>query len=222
MNDLPTSQLTKSQKIRKVRACADGSTVVCDIRWDDQCGNGHNSFAITGEYYEPGRSRKGEPDECGSIHDRIVETFPELAHVVKYHGMTSEGPLHYIANTTYLAGDRDCNGLREGETRQIKNGRTGEPVWSAVVFDAAGTQHEVKGLGWKDSAVQPADDGNISWAPVLRIGSGKEPDFEGARRCAVWPDATLEQLQDKEALLARLPALMVVFKIEIERLGFTY
>ena len=41
---------------------------------------------------------------------------------------------------------------------------------------------------------------------------GKEPDLEAARRCAAWPDATLEQLRDKNALEARLPAMMQEFK----------
>jgi hypothetical protein len=46
--------------------------------------------------------------------------------------------------------------------------------------------------------------------------------LEEARRAAVWPDATLEQLQDRSALLARLPDLMKDFRTAIESLGFVY
>ena len=49
-----------------------------------------------------------------------------------------------------------------------------------------------------------------------------EPNLEAARSCAVWPDATLEQLQSEEALMERLPALMQEFKKDIEALGFMY
>lgn len=38
----------------------------------------------------------------------------------------------------------------------------------------------------------------------------------------IWPEATLEQLQDEEALLARLPGLLEEFKRDVESLGFTY
>lgn len=50
----------------------------------------------------------------------------------------------------------------------------------------------------------------------------KEPNLEGARSCAIWEDATLEQLQDKEQLLKRLPALMQGFKNDIVELGFEW
>jgi hypothetical protein len=53
-------------------------------------------------------------------------------------------------------------------------------------------------------------------------GEGKEPDLEAARASAVWPDATLEQLRDKEALKARLPGLMKEFRAAMEQLGFDY
>lgn len=36
------------------------------------------------------------------------------------------------------------------------------------------------------------------------------------------PDATLEQLRDKAALIERLPALMKEFKRDVESLGMEY
>ena len=51
---------------------------------------------------------------------------------------------------------------------------------------------------------------------------GKERDIEAARSVAIWPDATAEQLSDRGALIARLPALMADFKRCVESFGFTY
>ena len=51
---------------------------------------------------------------------------------------------------------------------------------------------------------------------------GKEPDLEAARASAIWPDATLEQLQDEEQLKARLPGLLAEFRAAVESLGFEW
>lgn len=53
----------------------------------------------------------------------------------------------------------------------------------------------------------------------------KERDFEGARSCAIWPEASEEVLslpseQLKAKLLKRLPALMRRFKKDMRALGF--
>jgi hypothetical protein len=56
----------------------------------------------------------------------------------------------------------------------------------------------------------------VSW------GTGKEPDLEAARHTAIWPDATLEQLQDRETLEARLPTLLAEFRRDVESLGLIY
>jgi len=48
------------------------------------------------------------------------------------------------------------------------------------------------------------------------------PDIKAARSCAIWKDATLEQLQDEKALKDRLPKLMAEFKRDIEKLGMIF
>lgn len=80
-----------------------------NVCFDDSCGNGRMSFAITGQY---GNDREGG---CGCIHEMIEEYFPELAHLIKWHGMFTDGPSHYIANTTYHASNRDHHGKLKGE-----------------------------------------------------------------------------------------------------------
>lgn len=44
----------------------------------------------------------------------------------------------------------------------------------------------------------------------------KEGNLKDARRSAVWPDATLEQLQDVGALEARLPDLLAEFQRDMK------
>lgn len=128
--------------------------VVCNIRYDDQCGNGHNTFAITGEFYENGHQvRHDNPAMCGCCHNELASIFPEIKHLIKWHLVSSDSPMHYIANTTYHA---------------------------------------------------------------------SQDKLKYARSTAIWPEATLEQLLDKDVLQARLPALMAAFQSDIESFGFTY
>ena len=89
-----------------------GSHISVDIRFDDQCKNGQQSFSITGSITEPGYR---DSSECGCIHERIAVAFPELAHLIKWHLFDTRGPMHYVANTVYLASDRDHHGKRAGE-----------------------------------------------------------------------------------------------------------
>ena len=124
-----------------------GCSVV--IRHDDSCGNGHNTFSITGEYSDFSSGLY----MSGCIHEEIGEFFPDLKHLFKWHLCSTDGPLHYIENTMFLS--------------------------------TAG-------------------------------------DLEAARDAAIWPDATLEQLQDVEALQERLPRLMKQFQDDVEAFGFTY
>jgi len=119
---------------------------VATVRHDDRCGNGHNTFSVTADY----------PGGGGACHDLIVQHFPELEPVLKFHGCSEDGPLHYIANTTY-------------------------------------------------------------WA--------KEGRLDYARKTAIWPDASDEDLTApglKERLQARLPALLQEFRAAVEGLGLEY
>lgn len=138
--------------------------IVAVVRHDDRCKNGHNTFSITGELLGSDGTEAG-----GCIHEDIAEHFPELRHLLRWHLCSTDGPLHYIANTVYHAGDRD------------------------------------------------------HWGKA----NGKQRDLDAARRSAIWPDATDEQLcSSKEALTARLearlPALLEEFRQDVEAFGFTY
>lgn len=144
-------QFTKSVEIDGVPC-----KMTVTTRFDDRCGNGHNTFSITADIRGRGI------DWGGCLHDEIREHFPELAHLIRWHLVSTDGPMHYIANTTYLASGTEWNG---------------EP---------------------------------------------KTPDIDAARSAANWPDATLEQLQSKEALTARLDGLLAEFREVVESAGFVW
>lgn len=73
-----------------------------DIRYNDECGNGHNTFSITGSIGEPPKyTGRYRAVISGCIHEEIEKYFPEFKHLIKWHLCSSDGPMHYIANTKY-------------------------------------------------------------------------------------------------------------------------
>lgn len=201
--------------------------IVATLKFDDECRNGHSKFSITGSInaFERGVWRDWC---CGCIHDEIAEHFPKLAHLIKWRMTSTDGPMHYIANTCYLAGNRGCNGLLAGEVRQLKNGRSGVPAWSLMAVTEAGDAVELHTLPKNiDAATQPECQYKLEYRPWCRVGEGKERQLDAARAAAVWPDATDEELcmpkeELEKALLARLPALMVEFKAAMIGIGFDW
>lgn len=264
MNRLPESEhTTKPQRIsegRNVTIDGQPARVVVELRHDDTCGNGHNTFAITGEWFY--RADRRNSGGGGCIHDVIAEHFPEYAHMIRWHLTSTDGPIHYLANTLFLAGDRDHWGRHKGEPSSFE-------IWVYVGTSPIGHKVPKRLLGVLDS--RPSSAGSIvavphprnefadqyylgamgealawheapfrtereagEWAAIIDSGdyrvervpvewsNGKEPEVEAARRTAIWPDATLEQLTDRGALEARLPGLLQEFKADIEALGMVY
>jgi len=215
--------------------------ITAELRFDDQCGNGHEDFSITGTIREYDRGAWRE-HSGGCIHEDIANRFPQLAHLIKWHLTGIAGPMHYEANTAYLAGDRDCHGLRAGEVRQIRNGRTGELCWELVARNAPGVRISGTPTGdkFRDGETVPLfilekhAQGDapgavpvLEWAPWNRVGEGKARQLDAARSAAVWPDATdTELMQEPEALRAalraRLPALLEAFKADMLACGFLW
>jgi hypothetical protein len=220
----PASVLTKKQTKtygpRPITGYGKGATLTAEVRYDDQCGNGHNTFSITGEVRIPGRR---DIEAGGCLHDDIARKFPELAPLIKWHLVSSDGPLHYLANTLYHADDRDHWGLRKGEFRQHTSrgpcqagGVAGVPCWELRL-----PQGQAKEVYAHDKPAPLV----LEWQPNGITGEGKARELDHARSSAVWPDATDEDLTApglQQRLEARLPALMAEFRAAVESLGFTY
>jgi len=212
--------------------------VMVKISFDDDCHNGRSFFHIIGDAIEEGKSERSRDEMGGCIHKEIAIAFPELKSLIKWHGMATDGPSAYLANTTYHAGDKDYNGLNKGEKRQLVNGRTKDPVWS-LRADATGCslktelkpEDDITNLpiyrlqDMLDSAEMPTSVPRLFWEPTWKVGEGKERELSHARSSAKWPEATDEQLclpaAELTALLeARLPALIAEFRTDVERIGF--
>lgn len=242
-------------------------SITVTVRYDDECNNGHNTFAITGDIRGP----RGY--ECGGcIHEEIAKHFPELAPLIKWHLCSSDGPMHYVANTVYHASNRDHWVLLRGEASTspkhqkhvVRFGNSpiehevsprlkkfidetlvadGEFILDKMdhmIGDKNYSKFQFAGMGckwhecpfdteaecrqWLDAITSC----ELHWSSrSTLIGEGKERDLNAARSCAIWPDATDEELcQDRETLTAvlqaRLPGLLVEFQAAVESLGFTF
>jgi len=228
---LPLSRLVKSQKKDKEIFFTEGGQdfrLIVTLRYDDECGNGHNSFGMTGSLCEKTKFGKWKNIAGGCMHEEIVKRAPEFAKYEKWHLCSSDGPLHYVANTTFHAGDRDCHGGVEGEVSAYEYGVGLPNSNTLLIYDWLNPDGKVfmttKVLAEK--MVEQIEGSRLLKIPSL-IHEGKEPDFKAARSCAIWPEATDEELSAEknvltEKLLARLPALMVDFKAAMESIGFIY
>jgi hypothetical protein len=202
------------------------------VRHDDRCGNGHNTFSITCDIDRKGRGPSGAWLESsgGCCHDEVAKHFPELAPLIKWHGTSTDGPLHYVANTVHLASDRDCWGGRKGEPQWIKfyvrpPGGHGLLVeWPEEDRRILGPKvQEFDARDEAEGAASACGGEVVEW--VTRFHEGKDRELDAARRAAIWPEATDEQLTApglKERLEVRLPALLADFRAAVESLGLTY
>lgn len=202
---------------------------------------------------------------CRDVMQRL---WPEHVRALDFHLCSLTGPLHYIDNTVYLAGTRDCFGWEPGEQRREKE--TKKLLWVAdadhlfhvVACDTQPAPLELhyepllveKEMTWGPNkgipVGEPQRDANglhlwripgacLSLVRSLTrpeplvlplkpyLGEGKPSDFEGARKSAIWPEATDDELSVPEAeleaaLKARLPKLLWELKAIVESFGMTY
>lgn len=121
---METSILTKSQTKEFTRFITyDGkpARIKATVRYEDDCGNGHNSFAITGDITLKAGPRRDVMGGC--IHDEIAKYFPELKPFIKWHFMSSDGPMHYLANSLYHASTK-ASLFGEGKEADLDSARS--------------------------------------------------------------------------------------------------
>lgn len=181
--------------------------IAVELRFDDQCNNGHESFSITATIDE---KLGGSFHEYmgGCCHDEIVKHFPELAHLIKWHLTSTDGPIHYIANTLYHADEHGPDRAYvyfTGENDPLSIGDNKERLLSYCQKDLA-----------EQAEKMPCY--RVEWDQK----TSKVCNLEYARSSAVWPDATIEQLRNKALLESRLPALMSEFHLDMMRCGFVW
>ena len=96
--------------------------IIAHVRHDDECGNGYNTFSITCDIQEKCGNNRWYEHSGGCCHEDFVKHFPEHAHLLRWHLMSTDGPMHYLANTVYLASDKDHNGRRKGDVSRYAYG----------------------------------------------------------------------------------------------------
>lgn len=232
-NSILVKSQTKTFTKEGFRVDGGHGRIVVKVRYDDQCGNGHNSFSITGTLY-----RDDLEQSCGCIHEDIIEFMPELEPLVKWHSMNSDGPTYYIANTMYHVSDTDSSGLKKGEygayklqlvSSEISHGGDVTLYKSGQMYNNKQNNPNLKKCNDKELLLLEEFKSNlkVNCTVVTKnssysLSEGKTPNLESGRSMAIWPDATLEQLRDKESLEERLPALIEEFITVVESLGMVY
>lgn len=89
-----------------------------EIRFDDECNNGHKTFAMTHvEYEKYNRSEHGREEYCDIEYvgnekwvwvscgiasvEWVKKHFPHYAKYVKWHLISTDGPMYYYENTLH-------------------------------------------------------------------------------------------------------------------------
>lgn len=218
------SILVKKQ-VREFRGGQGTTYVIAYVRYDDQCGNGHNTFSITGEVYGPNgcertvtfNGQKLSMESCGCVHAHIARHIPELKPYIKWHLCTSEGPHYYVENTMYWAREH-------GPTHAWIYYR-GKKATDPLGLGDDGETERLLGYFKREEATKA--EGQSGYRVEWDAKGNKKRNLVFARESAIWPEATDEELtQDpvilKMVLEARLPKLMEEFKQAVESLGFVF
>ena len=171
------------------------------LRYDDQCGNGHNTFSMTAS----GRDRpNNSPRVGGCCHDAIVQAFPDLEPFIKWHLCSSDGPLHYIENTIYHAA-----------AIPVEQGKWHFKLENKHIRIVSGEDRKAMAERYgKNADFRPYPN------PLA-----KEPNLDAARHSAIWPEATDAELLAsdlREKLEKRLPGLLEDFRVAMEQFGFVF
>jgi len=111
----PATQIVKDQVRtygpKPIAGYGAGAEITATVRFDDRCGNGHNTFSITADVTTPASRRRRDIEAGGCMHDEIATAFPELVPLLPWHLVSTDGPMHYIENTLYWLGRRGyCDG----------------------------------------------------------------------------------------------------------------
>ena len=233
---MKASILVKRQSVTKTvegfRFQGGVGKLVIDIGYDDDCGNGHNSFYMSSTMY------RDDINQQGCNKEDIANYGGEYADLLKWNSMTSEGPLYYIDNTHSHATNKDGNGLLKGEysaytlsvvSSEVREGDELVIYKSGQIYtNRQNNPNLAKSNNEEQELLALFTDKLKVKYDIIKINSphslseGSEPDLAAARLSAIWPDATLEQLLDKSQLKARLPSLIEEFRKVIVSLGMVY
>lgn len=171
-----------------------GRKMRVELRFDDNCKNGHQSFALTGEIYRPGAR---DFEACGCLHTEAAQYFPELLPLIQWHLNSQDSPMHYVANAVYHASNRDVWGKLDGEPHGWR---------FALTFGENPILHKLKPgfLEWLQGVGAPYD---LEVLPLEHDGRGGH-DFKAKWTFggygAQWHDGPFDSQLDAVAFLEAL------------------
>lgn len=105
-NQVNTPQTTEKTNslVFKTSKTVGNETIYVTIRLSDECKNGHQDFAITGDIYKAGAPKTDRNYIAGGcLHEEIEKHFPEFKRFIKLHLCDYSGaPMHAGANGFYF------------------------------------------------------------------------------------------------------------------------
>jgi len=150
------TDLTFAKRIEKVNYIKEGNPYQLTCIAELKSLSGQTPyFSITGEL----RSR-GRLESCGMLHDDIAKHIHELRPFLKWHSVSIEEPLHYVANALYWGG---LQGYTDGKIDSPPNL---EHLKSTIVYGAVSTDSKIRLLSYVGSG-NPKTKSNIIKAEKL-------------------------------------------------------
>jgi hypothetical protein len=123
-------------------------------------------FSITGTIEREARNGgRWMPDSGGAIHDKIARYFPKLEPYLKWHLVSTEGPMHYIDNARYWW--EIAMGKREPSQYHHHPSDPWEPFMRVIAYGA---------IPGDDDVGLPSAEG-YSWASVKDWLDSRLPDL---------------------------------------------
>ena len=212
VSTLPASLLTKSQTHKERKLWRDSkATITVNLRYDDQCGNGHNTFAITGDISGGNGS--------GCIHAEIAEAFPEYAHLIQWHLTSSDGPMHYVSNALYHASEKDCWGYRKNEPKRFKT----EIFFNDVPVPVR--EYEEKFIKFLQETIKANPEKPFYNFTIVQHDHEGRSDYKFSPRYTFegfgdsWYKCPFKSLQEAEQFLEALQTCKIAFKSECVEWG---
>lgn len=159
----PATQIVKDQVRmygpKPIAGYGAGALLTATVRFDDRCGNGHNTFSITADVTTPRSRARRDIEAGGCLHDEVAKHFPELAPLIQWHLVSTEGPLHYVENTMYWLGRRGytCwDNARAGRSSQPGDPPNFEYAKKAAIWPDMPAGFVITGTSVSNAIIQEA------------------------------------------------------------------
>lgn len=178
----------------------------------------HPYFSITMDTYRQAGNGRWVEDTFGCQHDEVRRLFPALAPYLRWHLVSTDGPMHYVANAVYWAGLNKewCKGGKgDPPNREAFDETT---LWGALPGDAARHPMDAACPACR-SLKGPCSACIRENLPVMidgRVGGDVAAAHRAAAERAAAACCGMDRAELAAALAARLPALLALFRADMD------